>query len=41
MVPSPPPVHNFISEPTIQEYPYDFSKILGTKKPSIEQQETI
>jgi cytochrome c oxidase subunit 1 len=29
-VPSPPPVHNFIQEPHIKEYPYDFSDILKT-----------
>ena len=29
-VPSPPPVHNFIEEPHIKEYPYDFSDILNT-----------
>ncbi|MCP3899773.1 MAG: cytochrome c oxidase subunit I [Desulfobacteraceae bacterium] len=26
--PSPPPVHNFIKEPEILDYPYDFSKII-------------
>ncbi len=27
-VPSPPPLHNFIQEPDIKEYPYDFSDVL-------------
>ncbi len=27
MIPSPPPVHNFIDEPKILDYPYDFSDI--------------
>jgi cytochrome c oxidase subunit 1 len=26
--PSPPPLHNFVSEPEILDYPYDFSKII-------------
>jgi len=26
-VPSPPPVHNFLQEPRIKDYPYDFSDI--------------
>ncbi len=28
-IPSPPPLHNFITEPKIKEYPYDFSDILA------------
>jgi len=28
-IPSPPPLHNFIREPKIKEYPYDFSEILS------------
>lgn len=28
-VPSPPPVHNFVDEPKILEYPYDFSGVLA------------
>jgi cytochrome c oxidase subunit 1 len=24
MVPSPPPLHNFVGEPVIPDYPYDF-----------------
>lgn len=31
-VPSPPPVHNFVSEPVIHDYPYDFSDILATRQ---------
>ena len=27
-VPSPPPVHNFVTAPTVKEYPYDFSDVL-------------
>ncbi|MFT5726151.1 MAG: cytochrome c oxidase subunit 1 [Desulforhopalus sp.] len=27
-VPSPPPVHNFVTPPTVKDYPYDFSDIL-------------
>jgi len=27
-VPSPPPLHNFVGEPKILEYPYDFSEVL-------------
>lgn len=27
-VPSPPPVHNFVTQPVIKDYPYDFSDIL-------------
>ncbi|WP_319547603.1 cbb3-type cytochrome c oxidase subunit I [Desulfogranum marinum] len=27
-VPSPPPLHNFVAEPNVKEYPYDFSEIL-------------
>lgn len=27
-VPSPPPVHNFVTPPSIKDYPYDFSDIL-------------
>jgi len=26
--PSPPPLHNFVKEPEILDYPYDFSKII-------------
>jgi cytochrome c oxidase subunit 1 len=28
-VPSPPPVHNFIEQPQVMEYPYDFSEVVG------------
>ena len=28
-VPSPPPLHNFVEEPKILEYPYDFSGVLA------------
>ena len=31
-IPSPPPLHNFIAEPSIKEYPYDFSDILSAQK---------
>ncbi len=27
-VPSPPPLHNFVNEPRIPDYPYDFSEVL-------------
>ena len=27
-VPSPPPVHNFVTKPIVKDYPYDFSDIL-------------
>jgi cytochrome c oxidase subunit 1 len=27
-VPSPPPVHNFVTKPLVQDYPYDFSEVL-------------
>jgi len=27
-VPSPPPLHNFVNEPKIPDYPYDFSEVL-------------
>lgn len=27
-VPSPPPVHNFVGNPLIKEFPYDFSEIV-------------
>jgi cytochrome c oxidase subunit 1 len=27
-VPSPPPLHNFVDEPHVKDYPYDFSDIL-------------
>ena len=26
--PSPPPLHNFISEPQVKDYPYDFSDVI-------------
>jgi cytochrome c oxidase subunit I len=35
-IPSPPPVHNFISQPQVKTYPYDFSDILQ-KKPGLEK----
>ena len=31
-VPSPPPLHNFVTDPSIKEYPYDFSDILSAEK---------
>jgi len=27
-VPSPPPLHNFVDEPQVKDYPYDFSDVL-------------
>ncbi|TKB06471.1 cbb3-type cytochrome c oxidase subunit I [Desulforhopalus sp. IMCC35007] len=27
-VPSPPPVHNFVTAPSVKDYPYDFSEVL-------------
>ncbi|WP_051309721.1 cytochrome c oxidase subunit I [Desulfogranum japonicum] len=27
-IPSPPPLHNFVAPPTVQDYPYDFSNVL-------------
>lgn len=27
-VPSPPPLHNFVTKPTIKDYPYDFSDVV-------------
>jgi len=27
-VPSPPPVHNFIEQPRVLDFPYDFSDVL-------------
>ena len=27
-VPSPPPLHNFIDEPKVKDYPYDFSEVI-------------
>ncbi len=29
MVPSPPPLHNFVAEPKVKEYPYDFSDFVN------------
>jgi cytochrome c oxidase subunit 1 len=31
-VPSPPPVHNFVEQPQIKEYPYDFSEVAEMAK---------
>lgn len=31
-VPSPPPVHNFVTEPEIMDFPYDFTKVGQTAK---------
>ncbi len=28
-VPSPPPVHNFVQEPEVKDYPYDFTEIVA------------
>ncbi|MBM9613636.1 cbb3-type cytochrome c oxidase subunit I [Desulfobulbus rhabdoformis] len=28
-VPSPPPLHNFVTEPVIKDYPYDFSDVIA------------
>ncbi|SCY58014.1 cytochrome c oxidase subunit I [Desulfoluna spongiiphila] len=30
-VPSPPPLHNFIQEPVVPDYPYDFTEIMKTR----------
>lgn len=27
-IPSPPPLHNFIGEPQVKDYPYDFSEVI-------------
>ena len=27
-VPSPPPLHNFLEQPQVKQYPYDFSDVL-------------
>ena len=32
MVPSPPPLHNFVDEPKVLDYPYDFSEVLKRAK---------
>jgi cytochrome c oxidase subunit 1 len=31
-VPSPPPLHNFVSPPKIQAYPYDFSEVIQRER---------
>jgi cytochrome c oxidase subunit I len=31
-IPSPPPVHNFVTEPVIPAYPYDFREVIARKK---------
>ena len=31
-VPSPPPVHNFVEEPEVKDYPYDFTEIVAQAK---------
>ena len=31
-IPSPPPVHNFIDEPVVKDYPYDFSEVIMRSK---------
>ncbi|MCI5222908.1 MAG: cytochrome c oxidase subunit I, partial [Candidatus Electrothrix sp. AR4] len=28
-VPSPPPLHNFVQEPTVKAFPYDFSEVIA------------
>lgn len=28
-IPSPPPLHNFVSEPKVKDYPYDFTEIVA------------
>jgi cytochrome c oxidase subunit 1 len=28
-VPSPPPVHNFVNDPKVPDYPYDFSGVVA------------
>ena len=30
-IPSPPPLHNFIDEPQVKEYPYDYRDIIPQK----------
>jgi len=32
-IPSPPPLHNFATEPKIKDYPYDFSDAVGQDTP--------
>jgi len=31
-IPSPPPLHNFIREPVVPDYPYDFTEVLKTRR---------
>lgn len=31
-VPSPPPLHNFVEEPQVKPYPYDFSDVIARAK---------
>lgn len=33
-VPSPPPVHNFVAEPEIADFPYDFTEVVEESKKS-------
>ena len=33
-IPSPPPLHNFTSEPEVKSYPYDFREIVNRRMPS-------
>jgi len=34
-IPSPPPLHNFVDEPVVKDYPYDFSDIVNQDKKSL------
>jgi len=36
-VPSPPPVHNFVSAPQIMDFPYDFSEVVEQHKKDSQQ----
>jgi cytochrome c oxidase subunit 1 len=33
-IPSPPPLHNFVKEPKVKSYPYDFSDVIKGAKTS-------
>ncbi|THB72510.1 MAG: cytochrome c oxidase subunit I [Desulfobacteraceae bacterium] len=33
MTPSPPPLHNFVGEPVVDKYPYDFTRVVAKHAP--------
>ncbi len=38
-VPSPPPVHNFIKQPHIADFPYDFTKVTDQSRQRVEEEQ--